>query len=678
MGTGNYTAEIYLSTNEATKEHWQKFYLSILQYTGAFIKFELIVTCQENLVRYFVRSDKDLSVISNSIDNLILRPIARHEQPIIPNALKTERLIQFVSDGNILDLKEKLLIKRNVDLQYCVFTIRPINIEKAGVKVSLYLKKADNSYGKATKRMLFFPARLLEINFESNTRYLNKTPPKYLNIEKSLHLLTPDKNQAIFEVDTFPYFSRPYYLNIGSYDFDKHSFIIGATGSGKSKLISLYVDRLYKTFLKDSCRIIIIDPHASLHNDVGHIADSKVVNFNSESTQLFSDDTSDITAATELTATLFSSLLHDQFNARLDRTLRFSLFVLFTAQNMSLDNLKRFLTDTELRSQILEHVVGYIPQNIVQYFGTDFNEIRTKYYNEALMPIISLVDEMQLQPALINGGDVSLTKTIQENFLTVFSLNKVSMGEKTVRTVAGLLIQQIFLLAQARVFGQKIILIIDEVSVIQNPALSSILAEARKFNLTIILTQQYFGQIEKSLQDAIFANVYNYYVFKVSEEDARALEGNLNIELPKTISSNEVSNSKEDVTAKVKIMTELNPRECLVRLSAKGTINPALKVKTVEAPKPISNHHEEMILRQLEKVNLPDKFEEHKVKHRPSIDDHDSGAVPGKSETGHTESEVGMTLSPGPEVFKKKGRNLKDLLSQHSSSRIDLRNRKEK
>ncbi len=223
----------------------------------------------------------------------------------------------------------------------------------------------------------------------------------------------------------------------------------------------------------------------------------------------------------------------EQFNPRVDRLLRYTLFVLLTAQNMSLDTLKRFLTDIELRNQILDHVGSYVPVNIVKFFGTDFNELRTKHYNEAILPIVSLVDEMQLQPSLVQEGDVSLAKTIQDNFLTVFSLNKVSMGAKVVKTVSGLLIQQIFLLAQARAFSQKVILIIDEVSVVQNPALASILSEARKFNLTVILTQQYFGQIEKDLSDAIFANVYNYYAFKVSEEDARALEGNLNMELPK-------------------------------------------------------------------------------------------------------------------------------------------------
>lgn len=181
-----------------------------------------------------------------------------------------------------------------------------------------------------------------------------------------------------------------------------------------------------------------------------------------------------------------------------------------------------------------------------------------------------------MQPSLGEQNDnaSSLSKVITTNALTVFSLNKVSMGEKVVKTVAGLLIQQIFLLAQSHSFNEKVILIIDEVSVIQNPAIAQILAEARKYNLFVFLTQQYFGQIEKNLQDAIFTNVSNYYVFRVSEEDARALEGNLTIELPKELMVEEKEIGNKENELRVRILTSLNNRECLLRLSSDGQILP--------------------------------------------------------------------------------------------------------
>ncbi len=671
--------ELYVLTDQLLPEHWVKLYKALLSYLGTFSKFEVTFRCTDNVIRFFISSDKDISSLSNTLEGLLLRPVDERELQH-PETVAKERFMQFVTGGNILDLKEKTAVKKTKDLQYAVFRVRAVTADKALIRSSLYFKDAGGHWSKSSKITHFFPSKLLSVDFATNTRYLKRTVPKYLDIEKSLHMLSSDSANALFTVDTFPYFSNNYYLNLTGYEFDKHSFIIGSSGSGKSKFIGLFVDRLYRTSLKMNYRVIVIDPHSSIAPDFAHIPESKIVNFNNESTQLFAGAATDISAATELTGTLFKSLMGEQYNPKVDRVLRFSLFVLFTAQTMSLDTLKRFLTEVDLRNQIIGHVSGYVPANIIQFFGADFNEMRTKYYNESISPLVSLVDEMQMQPVLVGEGELSLAKTIQDNFLTVFSLNKVSMGERVVKTVAGLLIQQIFLLAQARAFGQKVILIIDEVSVVQNPALASILAEARKFNLSVILTQQYFGQIEKDLRDAIFANVYNYYTFKVSEEDARALEGNLNIELPKEMVEEEHKKGLKETDIRIKIMTELHPRECLVRVLANGQVVPAVKAKTVDAPNPVPAANTDpgklQEYRQAPAV-LPSRFQEGRV----------AAAGSSAPRTIHVPKQIlpqsveeiapfmGNQLSDKPTpagIF-----NLSELLAEHSSSRLKVNKRKD-
>jgi hypothetical protein len=663
-----YYFELYILSDQLLPEQWTKLYKVLVAYLGTLGKFEVTFRCTDNVVRYFIKSDKDLGSISNNLQGLLLRPVDKKE--LEPPALAVrERFMQMAAGGNILDLKERNAVKKSKDLQYAHFKVRAITAEQAVVNGSFYFKSVAGTWTKAKKLTTFFPVKLLAIDFSGNTHYLKKTVPKYLNIEKSLHMLASENVNALFEVDTFPYFSHNYYLNLTSYEFDKHSFIIGASGSGKSKFISLFVDRLNNTALKMNYRVVVIDPHASLAEDFAHISDSKVIAFGkNDSADLFPGAGTDLTSATELTATLFKSILSDQFNPRLDRLLRFSLFTLMTAQAMSLENLKRFLTDAEYRNQILEHVSGFIPQNVIKFFGGDYNELRTQYYNETIMPLVSMVDEMQLQPSLVGESETSLARTIQENFLTVFSLNKVSMGDKVVKTVAGLLIQQIFLLAQARAFGQKIIMIIDEVSVVQNPALAQILAEARKFNLTVILTQQYFGQVDKDLRDAIFANVFNYYAFKVSEEDARALEGNLNIELPKELVETELTKGINPTDLKIKIMTELHPRECLVRLLSNGQITPAIKVRTMDAP--IVEPANVTTLKPVAQV-LPEKFVE-------------SVAVPKKQITFSKELIDMMAKDPAAQEDNvtyqspKRFSSVRELLASHSSSRFQVNNKKDK
>lgn len=661
--------EFYLLKDAITKEDWQRLYNVFSQYVGLLSAFEVIVKIEENTIRYFVCSDKDLGSLSNNIEVGVLRPVEKSIIGLPSGPIGKERLVIMKAGGDLLDLKEKYAVKKAKQLEFVVVRSRRINFEKAATSIQLYFQDAGKNWYMNKKISTTFPSYLLAIDFNTNTRYLRKKVSKYLDIQKSLHIMQGENVGAVFEIDTFPYLPKNYYLPLTAYDFEKHSFIIGASGSGKSKLISLIVDRLANSpGLKQNYRVIVIDPHASLEADLKGIQDSTIINFKGQddSAELFGGTGTDISAATELTGTLFKSLLNDQHNPKLERVLRFALYVLMTAQVMSLDNLKRFVTDIEYRNQLLAHVQGYIPENIVRFFGTDFNEIRTKYYNEAISPIASLVDEMQMQPSLA-GNDQnasSLGQIINNNFLTTFSLNKVSMGEKVVKTIAGLLIQQIFLLAQARSFNQKVILIIDEVSVVQNPALAQILAEARKFGLSVVLTQQYFGQIEKDLQAAIFTNVLNYYVFKVSEEDARALEGNLTIELPKELLEAEKSKGLKQGDVRVEMLTSLHPRECFLRLSAGGQILPCVKARTLDVTvAPVVNHNVELKTYE-QKQELPARFVEQQQMRQEL------------RETAFQANPKIQAISPSQPtatIGQREFINLQDILASQSSSRKKVR-----
>ena len=604
--------ELILQKNQVTAEEWQQLVATIAKHTKGFKPFSVAILFEQNIIRYFLLSKKDLSQLSSGLEGIIIGNASESDHKLfkIPEELIKIRFLKIPTGGTLMDLRERYKLHESLTLDLVV-----IDVQRVGKRLAAKLH-AYFSLGGVRKvwhqQLSTFPSHLLKIDFDTNATYIKKSALKYLSIEKTLHILNSEDTNAIFSVDAFPYFSHNYFININSYEFDKHSFILGATGTGKSKLISLLIDRIANTDTLGQYRIVVIDPHAALGDDLQHIPNTRIINFSGESTELFPDASADISAATELTTTLFKSLIAEQYNPRLERVLRYSLFVLLTAQTMSLEMLKTFLVDIDTRNQIINHVKSYVPTNVVKFFGSDYNEVRTNYYNEAVMPIISLVDEMQMQPALVGDADLSLAKTIQDNFLTVFSLNKVSMGDKVVKTVAGLLVQQIFLLAQARVFGQKVILFVDEVSVIQSPALASILAEARKFNLSIILTQQYFGQIEKDLRDAILSNVYNYYVFKISEEDARSLEGNLEIDVPSEILNEAKEKGLKESDVRAKIMVELDPRECLVRVYAGGQLLPCVIGRTVDAPKAAAKDWQPVQANDLQpfkKSKLPPKFE---------------------------------------------------------------------
>ena len=180
---------------------------------------------------------------------------------------------------------------------------------------------------------------------------------------------------------------------------------------------------------------------------------------------------------------------------------------------------------------------------------------------------------MQLLPAFQNNQkQKGLKETIQDNFLTIFSLDQTILGEKVTKTIAGLVMQQVLELVQAYSYDEHIIFIIDEVAVVENEILHRFLSEARKYNLSLVLSQQYFNQISEGLQKAIFANVLNYYIFRVSKEDASILEGNILMEIA-------VRNSYH---VKREILTKLSNRECVVRVSNNGVILSPFKARTMD------------------------------------------------------------------------------------------------
>ena len=114
------------------------------------------------------------------------------------------------------------------------------------------------------------------MDFSKHTRFSYvKEGSKYLQIQKSIHMFETDEGKDnILEVNTFPYSQNKYFLNIENYDFDKHSLIVGGSGTGKSKLIAQMIKNIYENkYFRHDYKIIMIDPHSSIENDIGGLDD---------------------------------------------------------------------------------------------------------------------------------------------------------------------------------------------------------------------------------------------------------------------------------------------------------------------------------------------------------------------------------------------------------------------
>ncbi len=566
--------EIYPTSSYIEGEKWLKLILKISKINGRFKAWNLWIYIENNCIRYFIETKRMLPpIIGESGDFLI-------KKSDVILSRKTVLGIPFILTKNyktLLDVYDRFDSRKLQKIQNVKITIFPYKHNNYISTTHLYLK---DTQGKIINKKVFWNSSIynfVSIDFSTHIRFFySKNESKYLDTKKVINILSSDKENAILRADVFPYLQDELYLNYKSYDFAKHSIVIGASGTGKSKLISSMIKNL--SLAKNNklkYKVVVIDPHASIEEDIGGLEDTEVIDFKTEETSinLFVNSSDDIISDAESIMAIFKNIIADRYNSKLERVLRYSIHLLLQSQKFNLINLRKLLTEIEYRNKVIKSIEDEIQPNIIEFFRVDFNELKTKSYQEAISPIIAFIDEMQLLPAMDENISMkNIEEEIKQNFITILSLDQTTLGLNITKTISGFAMQQILQLVQAHTFDEHIILVIDEVAIIENPIISRFLSEARKYNLSLILSGQYFEQISDNLQKAIFANVVNYFVFRVSRMDAIILEKNMQMEIA----------VKNSITIRLKMLSELNDRECIARVGKDGRILSSFKGKTLD------------------------------------------------------------------------------------------------
>lgn len=571
--------EIIVTANHVEPQSWLSLLNAISKLNGLFKSWHLYAKIELNEVHFFCQTSRLLPPIINSLGDFMIKKLDITEKDFLN--FSTTKSLPFIltnKEKNILDIFDKVEASHKQELKFTKMRIFSYRKNHFFTKTHLFFQKLEKKKYIKRNALFVIPHYLFSIDFSIYSRFFyRKYENEYLDIQKALPLLRNEKQNAILKIDTFPYLADDFYLSQNNFDFDHHSIIIGSSGTGKSKLASAIISNSKPEIsFSNNYKVVVIDPHAALEKEIGGLEHTKVVDFKSldTSSDLFMNSPQkDILSSVELILSLFQTLMADQYNSRLERILRYSIHLLMETNSLNFTNLKNLILDIQYRNRLINENKTQLSEGIIHFFLTDFNELKTNSYQEAIAPIISFIEEICLLPAFQKEGLKPQVKDIlQEHFLTIFSLDQALLGQKVTKTISGLIMQQLLELIQSHYYDEHIILVIDEVALIENPILSRFLSEARKYNLSLILIQQYFTQISENLRNAIFANVSNYYVFRVSKSDAMVLESNMHMNVA-------VRNSYR---IKLKMLTELKNRECIVRVSSNGVPLPAFKAKTLD------------------------------------------------------------------------------------------------
>ena len=352
-----YLTEVFLTQENVEENVWSKFLYAVSKLNGILKKWKMYVYIENNTVRYFIQSSRKLPSIIQDFSEFILKKVEEEENLFEEKSITNRWYLVTNKEKSGLDIYDKAEVKKGKKLKFLEIDMLPITKSYYRFRTYLFF---ESQYGYLIKRRAVFsvPYQLLAIDFSKYNRFFyKKDATKFLDIQKTMHILKDNKEDAFLRVNTFPYLIEDYYLHLNQYDFDKHSMIVGASGTGKSKLISTMVANLSRNEeYRRKYKVVVIDPHAEIKNDIGGIENTKVLDFEKvkNSFNLFMRASNDLIVTTELILSLFQTLMADQYNSKLERVLRHSIYLLTKLNKMDFVNLKKLLTEVEYKNELLK------------------------------------------------------------------------------------------------------------------------------------------------------------------------------------------------------------------------------------------------------------------------------------------------------------------------------------
>jgi hypothetical protein len=153
--------------------------------------------------------------------------------------------------------------------------------------------------------------------------------------------------------------------------------------------------------------------------------------------------------------------------------------------------------------------------NMVPYVTSKFDQFLS---NDFMRPIIN-------QPK----SAFDFRKVMDEGKILVVNLSKGRIGELNANLLGMIIVGRLLMAALSRVdSGEEVrkdfYLYIDEFQNFTTDSIATILSEARKYRLDMVIAHQFIKQVPENIRDAVFGNVGSTVSFRVGAEDAEVLE----------------------------------------------------------------------------------------------------------------------------------------------------------
>lgn len=457
---------------------------------------------------------------------------------------------------------------------------------------------------------------------------------------------TPDKITYFAETD---YRSRRIKFGIRDDDRERHVYVIGKTGMGKSTML----ENLAIQDIANGEGLCFIDPHGGTAETLlSYVPEHRVKDviyfapFDQEypvALNVMEDigrERRPLVASGLIGA--FKKVWVDAWSARMEYILSNALLALLEYPGATLLGVNRIFADKNYRSLIVGNLID---PSVKAFWLDEYAKYSDKFATEATAAIQNKVGQFAANPLIRNmvgqsKSTFDIRKVMDERKILIVNLSKGRIGEGNANLVGSMLITKIYLAAMSRAdVGPEVVkglppfyLYVDEFQSFANESFADILSEARKYKLSLTIAHQYIEQMSDEVRAAVFGNVGSMVSFRVGAYDAEVLE-------------------KEFAPAfTAEDMVNLGARQIYLKLMINGVGSSPFSATTLNRPKfPARMYTNEVIAASRAQFGRPRAIVEEEIKkwHEPIPEPPRDPNAPGIPETRKYAPGT-RPLRPGP------------------------------
>lgn len=327
-------------------------------------------------------------------------------------------------------------------------------------------------------------------------------------------------------------------------DRRRHHYIIGQTGTGKSAFISW----MARQDILNGDGVCVIDPHGDLIEDILRYVPKErakdVIIFDPADMErpmglnmLEAKTTEQQDMASSQATEIFIKIFGDEiFGPRIQHYFRNACLTLMEDpdEGATLIDVPRIFVDEEF----MKYKVSKVKNPVVKSFweheyantGDRERQEMIPYFSSKFGPFIT--NAIMRNTIGQAKSAFNVREAMDNQQILLVNLSKGKLGTLNTQLLGLVLVAQIQMAAMSRVDTPEderkdFYLYVDEFQNFATDTFCSILSEARKYKLNLIMAHQYINQLvingEAQIRDAVFGNVGTLQSFKVGADDAEYL-----------------------------------------------------------------------------------------------------------------------------------------------------------